>query len=63
MSSAFGKRGRRDHEKGGEMIILKVDSEEDPQHKVRVMETLEMEEHEGRITPPGHLNPLGVPRT
>lgn len=45
------------------MIILKVDSEEDPQHKVRVMETLEMEEHEGRITPPGHLNPLGVPRT
>lgn len=30
---------------GGERIILAVDPEQDPQHRVRVMETLEMGDH------------------
>lgn len=61
-------------QEGGERIILEMDSEEDPEHEVRGMEALETgagehnpereaQQREGRFTPLGHPNQLGVPRT
>lgn len=49
MGSASGEGGGEPVE-GGKGIMLAMDSEEDPQHKAKVMETLEMGEQE-RTTP------------